>query len=161
MPSITSQWIERSDPRGDKIRRSKIKVVERIQEKTGLVLDQVNKAGEKGGTTTNGPQGRRFFSEETIDVIKELSDEKHKEWLVSLHRQLSIVLSVVSSTRKIDLTKFKRLCYETSLNISNHFPWVSVNHTLHGLIHHSTELISINDSYALGSLSDECLEAKN
>ena len=32
---------------------------------------------------------------------------------------------------------------------------------MYGLIHLSTELISINGSYALGSMSEDCLEANN
>ena len=34
------------------------------------------------------------------------------------------------------------------------------NYTLHG-VHHSTELIGLNDGYSLGSLSEEGLEAAN
>ena len=38
---------------------------------------------------------------------------------------------------------------------------MKVNHTLHGLIYHSGELIAHNDGYALGALSEEGLEATN
>lgn len=41
------------------------------------------------------------------------------------------------------------------------FPWARLNHTLHGTLHHSAELISLNDGYSLGSLSEECLETNN
>ena len=46
-----------------------------------------------------------------------------------------------------------------TFNLCDNFPWVKINHTLHGTLHHSPELISIN--YGLGSLSEECLEANN
>ena len=36
-----------------------------------------------------------------------------------------------------------------------------MNHTLHGTLHHSTELMSLNDGHGLGSLSEECLESNN
>ena len=84
---------------------------------------------------------------------------KYKENL--LHHQLSTILSVVSSSRKVALIKFKKLCDETSFNLCDNFPWVKINHTLHGTLHHSLELISLNDGYGLKNLSEECLEANN
>ena len=78
-----------------------------------------------------------------------------------LHRQLSTVLSIVSCSRKVDVLKFKTLCDETSLHLSDNFPWVLINHTLHGTLQHSAELITLNDGYGLGSLSEECLESNN
>lgn len=41
------------------------------------------------------------------------------------------------------------------------YKWVKVNHTLHGVMHHSTDLIALNDGYALGNLPGEGLEATN
>ena len=54
-------WIEKKGPLGEPIRNSKDRVLDTIHEETGLYLDRVNRAGEKGGTSTNSPQGRRFF----------------------------------------------------------------------------------------------------
>ena len=48
-----------------------------------------------------------------------------------------------------------------TFNLCDNFPWVKINHTLHGTLHHSPELISLHDGYGLGSLSEECLEANN
>ena len=156
------QWIERSGPLGEPIRKSKVRVLDTILQETGLYLDRVNTAGGKGGTSTNGPQGRRFFSEEVIETIEKLADQKHKDNLLLLHRQLSTILTVVSSSRnKVELQKFKELCDSTSFNLCDNFPWVTLNHTLHGTLHHSLELISLNDGYGLGNLSEECLEANN
>ena len=38
---------------------------------------------------------------------------------------------------------------------------MGTNYTLHGLLHHSAELIAINDSWSIGELSEEALEANN
>ena len=132
-----------------------------MRKDTGLNLDRVNAAGAKGGTTTNGPQGRRFFSEETITSIKNLANETHRENLLVLHLQISTILSVISSDREVDLGKFQSLCERTSLNICQNFPWAKINHTLHGSLHHSAELITQNDGHGLGSFSEECLETNN
>ena len=40
-------------------------------------------------------------------------------------------------------------------------PWAQLNHTLHGSLHHSADLITLNDGYGLGNLSEEGLEANN
>ena len=79
-----------------------------------------------------------------------------------LHRQLSTILIIVSCSRKVDVPKFKALCDEASLNLCENFPWVFLNHTaMHGTLQHSAELISLNDGYGLGALSEECLETNN
>ena len=154
-------WIEKKGPLGEPIRQSRERVLDKILEETGLYLDRVNRAWEKGGTSTNGPPGRRFFSEETVETIKNLAGSKHSDNLLLLHQQLSTILSVISSTRKVDLEKFNNLCMEATLNICDNFSWVKINHTLHGSLHHSVELMSLNDDHGLGGLSEECLEANN
>ena len=146
---------------GEPTRKAKEQVLKVIQQETGLYLDQCNKAGGKGGTSTDGPQGRRFFSEELIGSIEKLVDPKHKDNLLLLHRQLSTIQSIMSSTRKVNLVKFRELCDKTSFNLCDNFPWVKVNYTLHGTLHLSVELIDLNDGYGLGNLSEECLEANN
>ena len=90
-----------------------------------------------------------------------MSPDKHKENLILLHEQLSTILSVMSSSRKVDLDKMTALCRKTVENISDNFKWAVLNHTLHGTIQHSVELMAMNDDYGLGSLSEECLEANN
>ena len=69
-------------------------------------------------------------------------------------------MCVVSSQERVNLVVYIKKCKEVSKLIAE-YKWVRINHTLHGLIHHSGELIARNDSYALGSLSEEGLEATN
>ena len=40
-------------------------------------------------------------------------------------------------------------------------PLTQINHTLHGVLHHSADLITLNDGYGQGNLSEEGLEANN
>ena len=112
-------------------------------------------------TTSNGPQERRFYSEELINTIKELVDLKYIEILTILHYQISTILSVMASSYNVSLIKFKQLCDETSFNLCENFPWVKINHTLHGTLHYSLQLISLNDGYGLGNLSEVCLEVNS
>ena len=52
------------------------------------------------------------------------------------------------------------MCNNATLNIITNIPWAQINHTLHGVLHHSADLITLNDGYGLGNLS-EGLEANN
>ena len=153
------QWIEHSVSLGDPIHKSKEHVIKTMHQSTGQILDQCSTAGVKEGTNTNGLPGRCFYSEELINTIKELVDLKYIEILTILHYQLSTILSVMASSHKVALIKFKQLCDETSFNLFDNFPWVKINHTLHGTLHHSIEVISLNDGHGLGNFSEVYLEA--
>ena len=135
------------------------------RERTGLCLDFVCSAGAKGGTSTDGKQARRFFSNELIPVLEELlskaNNKKHQQNVILLHKQLSIVLRVISCTRRIDTDKFSRHCQQTIDTIVQKFPWVRLCDTLHGSIQHSAELIQMNGGVSLGWYSEEGLEANN
>ena len=53
------------------------------------------------------------------------------------------------------------LTTEISLLIAEKLPWVEITPTLHGLLHHSTELIHLSRGWSLGTLSEEALESNN
>ena len=50
---------------------------------------------------------------------------------------------------------------KVSLNLAKNFPWARWNHTLHGTLYHSCELIKLNGDTTIGELSEEPLEANN
>ena len=74
---------------------------------------------------------------------------------------LGTILRVISGTSQVNIEDFDNICKEASLLIATDFKWVQINYTLHGVLHHSAELIRLNDGYSLGSLSEEGLEAAN
>ena len=157
-------WVVRAGYE-DRLSKSKDDVREAIANATGLRLDYVNPVCAKGGTSTDGKQGRRFFSPQIKPVLEQLlsktSNKKHKDNIILLHNQLSIILRIISCSSLIDVVKFKAHCEATILNISTNFPWVKLNHTLHGAIQHSAELIEMNEGRSLGGYSEEGLEANN
>ena len=153
-------WIERSDPRGDPLRASAERVLAAFN-LLGLKLEQCARPGGKGGTSTTGKQGCCVFSEEVVETISSLLPDKYKQNVLLLHKQLSAVMWIILSQRKVDVDLFEQLCMDISLNIVDNFPWVRLNHTLHGTIQHSTELIQLNSGYRLGAYSEEGLEANN
>ena len=88
-------------------------------------------------------------------------DRRYHADVSTLHKYLSCILRIVSSTQPVNIYAFNLLVKEASLLIATKFDWVKINYTLHGLLHHSCELIVNNEKHGLGALSEEALEANN
>ena len=73
--------------------------------------------------------------------------------------KLSVLLRVVSSTSNCE--ELNKLTIETGLIIARELKWVDINFTVHGLLHHSVELIVLNGGWSIGTLSEEALESNN
>ncbi len=160
-----TRWSHLSNRRGEALTRSNQVVIDTIQRRTGLVLEQLTKHGGKSGNETTGNQGRKFFSEIMIPVIKELTsnatNHSFQECLLKLHSEMSSILRVIASTEKVNEEAFRNRCNECVHHLHTNLPWVLLNHTLHGALQHSSELIGRNDGYGLGAFSEEGLEANN
>ena len=154
-------WRESQTVKGEFIRKGKDKVLEIFILETGMALDVVQKSNSHGGTSTDGNSSRRFFSEECVPAIKKCTKAKYHTSVLRLHLLLSTILRVISSQHQVHIAAFDESCKEASLLIATDFKWANINYTLHGVLHHSTELIALNDGYSLGSLSEEGLEAAN
>ena len=102
-----------------------------------------------------------FFKPESCDMVVACVAEKYKDTVRLLHKNLSVILRVISSSREVNCEKLSKLTTETSLLIAEKLPWVSVNYTLHGILHHSVELIQMNNNWSIGSFSEEALESNN
>ena len=72
-----------------------------------------------------------------------------------------MILRVISCTGEVNCIKLEEITRETSLLIAEKLPWVFLNYTLHGLLHHSVELIQMNNNLSIGCLSEEALESNN
>ena len=132
-----------------------------VQEKTGLRIDQPD---PRGGTTSTGSVARRAFSDESgfMNCTSSLINTEYRAPLSLLHAQLSAVLRIINSDRRIDTKQLGILCTNTYLLILDSFPWASITPTLHKVLAHSEELIrDINSGYGLKSLSEEGSEACN
>ena len=71
-------------------------------------------------------------------------------------------MCVISScSQKVNHTKIVDLTTEISLLIAEKLPWVEINWTLNGALHHSAEFIFLNGGWALGILSEEAIESND
>ena len=59
-------WTESKTVLGEHIWEGNERIFDMVITDTGLVLDGVRSGGAKGGTSMDGKQGRRFFSEELV-----------------------------------------------------------------------------------------------
>ena len=86
--------------------------------------------------------------------------DKYHDDILTIHALLSAIMLVVSSQQRMNLPVYMKNCKDVNLLIAN-YKWVKVNHILHGLIHHSGELIVHNDWVCSWCTSEEGLEATN
>ena len=154
-------WVEKENCYGDHIRAGTFRVREIIYQETGKSLMQVAGALSKSGGSTDGNDGREFFTLAFLPIILKCIPEKYHDTIKKLHRDLSCILRVISSTSKVNWHAFEKLTQEASILLANELSWVRVNWTLHGVLHHSCELIRMNEQCGLGMLSEEALEANN
>ena len=101
-----------------------------VQERTGLKIDQPDPSG---GTTSTGSVARRAFSTESqfIECVSSLVEPQHKEALSKLHTQISAILRIFNSDRKVNTNELGKLCKGTYLLILESFPWANITPTLH------------------------------
>ena len=154
-------WIEKQNCYGDHIRSGFDRVTTLLEEKTGLTLGQVGGPLDKTGGSTTANKGRRFFQRKNLKYILMCVNEKYHDDVSLLHKNLSCIMRIISSTQPVNTYSFNALVKKTSLHIANKFDWVQINFTLHGVLHHSNELIQKNNNTGLGELSEEALEANN
>ena len=88
-------------PTSPTIHQSMIFVRNVVQERTGLKIDQPDPSG---GTTSTGSVARRAFSTESqfIECVSSLVEPQHKEALSKLHTQISAILRIFNSDRKVN-----------------------------------------------------------
>ena len=99
-----------------------LSAMQKNQESLGLNLDQVGGANDKGGTSNDGNQGRRFFKPESRDAIVACVAENYKDTVSILNKNLSVILRVISSTNEVSCQKLEVLTTETSLILAKKLP---------------------------------------
>ena len=97
-------------------------------------------------------QGRNFI----CSLVSEDKREKLGEILLGL---FSLVKVINSQKRKVDVDKVRQIGQQVYLELVQLFPWAVISPSVHRILAHSWEVILLNDSFGLGGLSEEGLEA--
>ncbi|KAI6651099.1 hypothetical protein LOD99_5449 [Oopsacas minuta] len=148
-------------PASKEIKDSMMDVRTIVQDVTGLRIDQPDL---KEDTTSTGGVARRAFSNDSkfIECAMSLVKIDHRDSLCKLHTQLSFILRIINSDRKINTEELGNLCTDTYLLILQSFPWVNITPTLHQLLAYSEEILrEMNFGYELKCFSEEGSEACN
>ena len=162
-----TSWKEDQNQKTKK-KEAKNKIIAMIKAKIGIAVDMLDAVGT-GGTSTTGNTARALlFDPEKRQVLIECIPQKvrreqecdrvvYDEFITNL----SIILRVVSSKRRINTEHLDHLCKETALKLVSHWPGFKFTPSVHQVLAHSAALISANDSKGLGTLSEEPLEHNN
>ena len=140
---------------------AKAQLQRRILEETSIRWDFPN-AG--GGTSTTGKTVHRLLlHRETRESVIEDDDIPFgiQTNLKKFGENISVILRVINSKQKIDVTHFREFCTNTYIFFLEKFESVSVSNTLHKVLAHSPEMIERNDGFGLGSLDESGLEANH
>ena len=132
-----------------------------VLEMIGLRIDLPDPSGRR---TSTGSIARRALSSESqfIECVSSLVEQQHKEALSKLHTQISAILRIFNSGRKILTNELGKLCKGTYLLIFESFPWANTIPTLHKFLAHSEELLrEVNSGYGFKCFSEERSEACN
>ena len=88
-------------------------------------------------------------------------DEKDREAIGKYGQMLSVCLRIVESLAQVNIDSFKEYCKNTYMHLIDTLPWVSITPTLHKLLGHSWELISLNEGVGLKRLDESGMEGCN
>ena len=116
-----NKWSLKSYSRQDQsVKVAKDKLLERIKNLTGLTLEQLNKGGHSG-TTTTGNAGREFFSFKMVSVIVEIVPEARQADVLLLHKNMSVLLRIISSNSLFDKDAYKILVSDVETLLTTYF----------------------------------------
>ena len=117
------RWVEKSNCYGDHIRAGNERAKKIIEDETGLHVKQICGTLGKGGGSTDGNTGRRFFNLKSLPGILMWGDEKYQSDLSLLHKNLGVLLRVISSKDQVCIDTYAELVKNTSLLITQSYPY--------------------------------------
>ena len=132
-----------------------------------MIIDRPDSVA--GGTTTTGNTARRCFCEAKnrqvlIDCVpkKVRSDGQcDRQVFDEFITNFSVILRAICSKQPVNTEQLDQLCKTTSIKLVTHWPTFSLTPSVHQVLAHSAALIHNNESYGLGTLSEEPLEHNN
>ena len=121
-------------------------------------IDQPDAYGN-GGSSDTGVVADKLFSNPEIFAKLFAPSAEDAPKIEDLILRISVVIGVISSTRRIKTEEFQEYCTEVYLLLLETFPWVSISPTCHAVLAHSAEVIALNGGYGLGLCSEQPSEA--
>ena len=114
------------------------------------------------GDMVTGPAFKNFSSDTSRNFIVTLVPEDVREAVGQILLGLCAAVKVINSqTTKLNIDKMRLLTQDVNKKIVETFPWAVISPSVHRILGHAWEVIQQNDSFGLGGLGEEGLEALN
>lgn len=123
-----------------------------LKDEIGILVDVVKQGF---GTTNCGNTARRFFDPKNISTVARILNIDK-----SLIHQLSVILEVISSDKKIKIDRFENYCNATAQLWVKLYPWKYMTPTVHKVLIHGSAIIQ-ELGCNIGRFSEEAQEANN
>ena len=164
-PKSSNFWSE-SKSRYDLqfIKSAKEDIQTYLKNHRGIKLDIPDGVGARG-TTTTGNIARRLMNNDksgSRDHFTECIPPQYKEQFASILSRHAIVLNVLNSKKEIkQIEQLREFSHSIYRDILLWFPKAHITPTVHKMLAHSWELISMNGGRGLGIYAEEGLEGCN
>ena len=117
--------------------------------------------GDPGDMVT-GATFHTFSSDSSRKYLCTLvEDDLRDQFSTTLLGICAIVKVINSQKKRVNVDRLRMLGQQIYLELVQCFPWAVVSPSVHRILAHSWEVIQLNDSYGLGGMSEEGLEALN
>ena len=129
------------------MRKTKANVQKGFKEQMGYLID-IPKSGF--GTSNDGSTVRKFFKTPQMTSTTGINED--------LIYKIALILRVVSSGLKINITTWKQLTEQAKLLYLSNYGWYYMSVSMHKLLIHGSDILS-HHQIPIGQLSEEALEA--
>ena len=123
---------------------AKDQIQKTVKEETGINLEKPDPTGH-GGTTTTGNVAKSLLNTTHRHLLTQNIDSLELRTVIDkIILNMAVILSIINSSRKVNITLFREFCLETSLLVKS-VPWIRFTPSSHMVLAHSAELIDKND----------------
>ena len=143
-------------------KRAKKELIDKVKEKVHIIIEVPDVAG-KGGTATNGNTICKLLSkDENRQLLASLVPPPYRDTMEDILLRMWLIMKIYNSNEEV-AEYFAEFCKETCLLILTSFNnnqqlWIYLNPTVHGLFHHTWELIHANINIGLQKFSESSIE---
>ena len=158
----THTWSEANPAVKASLKLAKMKVIQIVKRKTGMLLDSPT---SQGGNTNSGPLADRFFGvKDREDISSTIENTEERENFSSLLSKINVFLTItqsVDNAKKVDPLKVKDLGHDLMVFHKTSFPWAMISPSFHQMAAHSWELFQITDGAPIAKYSEQSGESQN
>ena len=143
--------------------KAKKDLIDLVRNKLHMIIEVPDATG-KGGTSTNGNTVCNILGrDEGRRVLASLVPDDYRDAMEDVLLRIWLIMEIYNGNEEVD-EFFPEFCNDTcilfltSFNPDNKL-WIYLTPTLHGLFHHTWELIQGNENFGLQEYSESAIES--